>query len=119
VKTSRRSLGSIRHPGLVEAPVTVARFAAGTAGLPAHSTGNHYFERVIVKGPDIERASRIRDESFGEPNDGETLTDAPVSRRGAHLRVRCAVLDQRLENLFRERYPIFTILAPAVVAAPT
>jgi hypothetical protein len=32
--------------------------------------------------------------------------------------VRCAVVDGRLENLFREQYPMFRALVPAVSAAP-
>src|SRR5271156_3298399 len=38
------------------------------------------------------------------------------SADGAHLllQVRCAVIDGRLEELFRERYPMFRVLAPAV-----
>jgi hypothetical protein len=37
------------------------------------------------------------------------------SADGAHLllQVRCAVIDGRLEKLFRERYPIFRVMAPA------
>jgi hypothetical protein len=42
------------------------------------------------------------------------------SGEGAHLllQVRCAVVDGRLENLFREQYPMFRALVPAVSAAP-
>jgi hypothetical protein len=41
------------------------------------------------------------------------------SAEGAHLllQVRCAVVDRRLENLFREQYPMFRALAPAMSAA--
>jgi hypothetical protein len=37
------------------------------------------------------------------------------SAQGAHLllQVRCAVLDRRLEELFREQYPMFRRTAPA------
>jgi hypothetical protein len=42
------------------------------------------------------------------------------SAEGAHLllQVRCAVLDRRLEDLFREQYPMFRAMAPAMPAAP-
>ena len=41
------------------------------------------------------------------------------SADGAHLllQVRCAVIDGRLDDLFRERYPMFRALAPAVSTA--
>jgi hypothetical protein len=37
---------------------------------------------------------------------------------GAHLllQVRCAVLDGRLDSLFRERYPRFRLTSPALIA---
>jgi hypothetical protein len=42
------------------------------------------------------------------------------SEEGAHRlrQVRCAMVDGRLENLFREQYPMFWALVPAVSAAP-
>jgi hypothetical protein len=41
------------------------------------------------------------------------------SAEGAHLllQVRCAMLDRRLEDLFREQYPMFRAMAPAMPAA--
>jgi hypothetical protein len=42
------------------------------------------------------------------------------SAEGAHLllQVRRAVLNRRLENLFREQYPMSRALAPAMSAVP-
>jgi hypothetical protein len=42
------------------------------------------------------------------------------SAEGAHLllQVRCAMMDRRLDALFKERYPMFAALAPAMSAAP-